>query len=104
MEVHPTFNKVVCPSLGIADYSNCGEINMDGASSDFNGNTGTSYAAPKFSYNVALYLIDNNFSQCTGTNNAAYEVFGYADESGPWLNFGFDAAFNDFCILGTPTP
>jgi hypothetical protein len=88
-----------CLRVGLAEYSNCGEIKMDGISAV---NTGTSYAAPKLSYRIALALLNDEFSVCA-PGSTALSVFGHADESGVWSNLSYSDSITN-CTVSTPTP
>lgn len=93
--------------LSLAEYSNWGEVQMDGVfggDSNFASNIlGTSFAAPKFSYRIARYLIDGGVSPCTNSEPA----LGYLTTKDPWptdnagvlldSNLPFDIAMQRYC-------
>lgn len=104
----PTLDVTNCHRVGIAEYSNCGEIKMDGESRLLVAgvgtpppalNTGTSYAAPKLSYRIALALLNNEFGMCA-SGSTALSMLGYANESGVWKN----KLYNDIVTMNCPTP
>ena len=79
---------------GIAEYSNCGEIKLDGIFFDDagidTGIAGTSFASPEFSFWAALHLIGN---QLCPTNTSLLPGglidLNNPNESAPWNNFDF---------------
>lgn len=88
--------------LSLAEYSNWGEIQMDGVfigDSNFASNIlGTSFAAPKFSYEMASYLLSGGSSPCTDSPNIM-PVLGYGEgnEKQSLDNMKFMDAMNRFC-------
>lgn len=90
--------------LSLAEYSNWGEIQMDGVFPHDDRIVGTSFAAPRFSYEIARYLIDGGKSSC----NKSSPALGYAATKDPWgtdsfgndlvdNNLPFDQAMQNYC-------
>jgi len=76
-----------------ADYSNDGEIRMDGFYSFDPEVEGTSFAAPRFSYYAAMYLLAGGDSECNGL----LPPMGYAEEDGLWCNLERQYAAELYC-------
>jgi hypothetical protein len=60
---------------GLAEYSNYGEIRLDG---DYNGGRGTSYAAPRLSAHLAVFLSNGGPNKCAWN---VVPVLGYATQA-----------------------
>jgi hypothetical protein len=80
------------------DYqSNFGEVAMEG---DYDDEVkGTSYAAPRLSFQAARYLLDGGTAVCTGTLQLpTTPPLAYADRIlGPWDNLPLSDAAHDYC-------
>jgi hypothetical protein len=85
--------------VAIADYSNYGEVAMEG---DYMGFEGTSYAAPRLSFQAARYLLDGGTVVCTGTLQVpTVPPMAYAEQfatpPGPWDNLPLRSAAHEYC-------
>ncbi|MBM3145043.1 MAG: extracellular solute-binding protein [Chloroflexi bacterium] len=84
------------------DYSNAGEVMMDGVYRDY---LGTSFAAPELSYHAAVYLLEGGFQYwvgsgtptCSGSEGDSTPPLAYASESGPWDDLPLNDASQYYC-------
>jgi hypothetical protein len=85
----------------LADYSNYGEVRMDGRVTNLPQVEGTSFAAPKFAYYAARYLLQGGRFPCTdcpdGLCANISPPLGYTQEREPWKNMTLDEAMGNFC-------
>jgi hypothetical protein len=89
------------PFLSRADYSNYGEISLDGSYFASQDVAGTSFAAPKLSYLTAMYWLKTGQAGC----GQFAPPFKYAPESLAWCNFDLDEAVPTLCpAFPTPNP
>jgi hypothetical protein len=84
--------------------SNCGEVVMNGVYFADPDVTGTSMAAPKLSYVIALHLLNGgNGRECiTPNGQTIHPVIGYSDGTGPWDNRTVDDVKMNICTSFTP--
>jgi hypothetical protein len=76
--------------------SNCGEIKLGGEFTPQPNITGTSFAAPKLSYLVAVHLLSGGSgTECTlPDGNVIHPVIGYSGGNGPWNNLTVEQVTN----------
>jgi len=84
---------------GLAPYSNWGEVKLDGKA-NYNGEDvfGTSFAAPVLSYKEAIYLYNDGFVECKGSEDIQNSPpLGYAPIGGAWKNLPVPDASSQYC-------
>jgi hypothetical protein len=81
-----------------AAYANPAEVIMED-SVVFEGRTavGTSFSAPAFSVQAALYLLNGGPQSCQGDAGSSLPPLSYASETGPWRNLPLSDAAQEYC-------
>jgi hypothetical protein len=82
-------------------FSNPGEVQMPGDHDTECSVAGTSFAAPRLSFQAARHLLQGGDVSCEGEGGETTPPLAYADpyaeQPGPWEDYGLDAAADTFC-------